>query len=114
MNASMVWMVDAEQLPSQRCNDVSISPGASVAGDRQRRAAALASTSGKCLWRASTTTTASRRESSAVSVKARAELLASLTCSGDVAIRSYSGLSKPQPPVYTPRYYQEYPALLCE
>src|SRR5882724_3964621 len=76
--ASMVSIVDAEVLPSQRCNEDSIKPTESVAGDRQRRAAALASTTGRCLWRASTTTTASRRLSRAVSAKARVELVASL------------------------------------
>ncbi len=76
--ASVVSTVDAEALPSQRCNEVSIRPTVSVAGEKQRRAAALANTTGRCLWRASTTTTASRRLSRAVSAKARVVLVASL------------------------------------
>jgi hypothetical protein len=45
--ANMVWIDEAEALPSQHCNEDPINPTASVAGDRQRRAAELASTKGK-------------------------------------------------------------------
>jgi len=76
--ASVVSIVDADAVPSQRCSEDSIKPSASDSWVRQRRAAALARTTGRCLWRASITTTASRRLSRTVSAKARVELVASL------------------------------------
>jgi hypothetical protein len=65
--------------PSSEYSEQSINEPASGSPRKQRRAAALANTMGKCLERVSTTRTASRSASKISSVNARVALLAKRT-----------------------------------
>src|ERR1700723_3115896 len=80
-------MLAALDAPSTSASGVSRKSAVSLCPLSARQALALARTMGKCLWRASTTSTASRRLSKAVSANARVALVARRRKSGDVAIR---------------------------
>src|ERR1700730_2825764 len=105
-----VSIVAAEALPRTRAKGDSRRLSPSVAPDKQRRAAALARTRGKCLWRASMTSTESRKLSRAVSANARLVLAARRKKSGDVAILWNSGkrLHISVTTIYTPNVLQAY------
>jgi hypothetical protein len=79
-------MAESAAVPSNEYSESVRELGLAPPG-KQERAAALASTTGKCFGRESTTSIASRAASKAVSVNGRVASLAKRKNSGDVAIR---------------------------